>query len=174
MDKFQNKYRIPSARLQNWDYRWAGAYFITLCTHHRQHFFGEIANGKMQLSEIGKIANELWYQIPHHAKNVELGAFVIMPNHIHGIIIITNGNNDKITITNPVVESLHARSRRIQRPTDTSQKRPNVEYFAKIKFDFRHCRSLQSPVPNMPPFGVCISMAIRFYDHIIRKMILSK
>lgn len=90
MDKFQNKYRIPSTRLPHWDYRWAGAYFITLCTHNRQHFFGEIANQQMQLSEIGKIAHELWYQIPHHPQNVELGTFVVMPDHVHGIIIITN------------------------------------------------------------------------------------
>lgn len=93
MDKFQNKYRIQSTRLQNWDYRWAGAYFITICTQNREHYFGEIVNGKMQLSQVGVIADILWYQIPHHAKNVELGAFVVMPNHIHGVLVIT-GNDD--------------------------------------------------------------------------------
>jgi REP element-mobilizing transposase RayT len=94
MDKFQNKYRIPSARLQSWDYRWAGAYFITICTKNRFHYFGEIHDGKMQLSHIGIIADILWYQIPHHTQNVELGEFVVMPNHIHGILIITNDGND--------------------------------------------------------------------------------
>ena len=60
MDKYQNKYRIPSARLQTWDYRWAGAYFITICTAGRKHFFGEIVKtghtlspNKMQLSHVG-------------------------------------------------------------------------------------------------------------------------
>ncbi|HMP91392.1 MAG TPA: hypothetical protein PKD90_00855 [Phnomibacter sp.] len=94
MDKFQNKYRIPSARFQQWDYRWAGAYFITICTQNREHYFGEIAKGQMQLSHIGVIADILWYQIPYHAQNIELGAFVVMPNHVHGILIITNHNNE--------------------------------------------------------------------------------
>ncbi|GIV42962.1 MAG: hypothetical protein KatS3mg035_0085 [Bacteroidia bacterium] len=89
MNKFQNKYLIPSTRLQNWDYRWAGAYFITICTHNREHDFGEIHNGKMEWSHIGIIADILWYEIPYHAQNVELGAFVVMPNRIR------NGGRDR-------------------------------------------------------------------------------
>ncbi|MGM0647167.1 MAG: hypothetical protein ACQESZ_02125, partial [Bacteroidota bacterium] len=54
-ERFRNKYRIPSTRLQNWDYGWHGAYFITICTKHREHFFGEIYDGEMELSEIGKL-----------------------------------------------------------------------------------------------------------------------
>jgi REP element-mobilizing transposase RayT len=94
MEKFQNKYRISSARLQQWDYRWAGAYFITICTQNREHYFGDISNGKMQLSHVGIIADILWHQIPYHSKNVELGAFVVMPNHIHGILIKTQNDID--------------------------------------------------------------------------------
>jgi hypothetical protein len=60
MSKFQNKYRIPSTRLQNWDYRWAGLYFITICTENREHYFGEITNRKMTLSEIGEIVESEW------------------------------------------------------------------------------------------------------------------
>lgn len=83
-DKFQNKYRVPSTRLQNWDYRWNGAYFITICTQNRNCFFGEIDNGKMQLLPVGIIADLLWHEIKNHAKNIELDAFVVMPNHVHG------------------------------------------------------------------------------------------
>ncbi len=90
MEKFQNKYRIESARAQWWDYGWNGAYFITICTQNREHFFGEITNGKMKLSHLGVIADLLWHEIPNHAKHVELGDFVVMPNHIHGILIIDN------------------------------------------------------------------------------------
>ena len=88
--KFQNKYRIESARLKNWDYTSNAAYFITICTANREHFFGEIVDQKMKYSNAGIIANVLWYEIPNHAPNVQLGEFVVMPNHIHGILKLNN------------------------------------------------------------------------------------
>lgn len=87
-DKFQNKYRISSSRLQNWDYGWNAAYFVTICTKNREPYFGEIANGKMILSSQGILADVFWHEIQNHANNVELDAFVVMPNHIHGILIL--------------------------------------------------------------------------------------
>jgi putative transposase len=78
-----------TTRLQKWNYGWAGVYFITICTKHRIHYFGKIENQKMILSPVGIIADILWYEIKNHAKNVELGSFVVMPNHVHGIITIT-------------------------------------------------------------------------------------
>lgn len=89
-NKFQSKYRISSARLQSWDYSLKGAYFITICTQNREHFFGKIENEKMRLSEIGKSTEHFWLEIPNHFPFVELGNFLIMPNHIHGILIINN------------------------------------------------------------------------------------
>jgi len=89
-NNFKNKYRIPSARLKTWDYSKNGAYFITICTQNREHFFGYIQNGMMQLSEIGKLAERYWLEIPEHFPFVELGNFVVMPNHFHGILIINN------------------------------------------------------------------------------------
>jgi len=105
-DKYQNKYRIPSARLASWDYSCNGAYFITICTASREHYFGRIINGQPQLSPQGKIANEYWSQIPYHFQFVLLDAFVVMPNHIHGIIVIDKPVNDITT----GVETLHATS----------------------------------------------------------------
>ena len=90
MDKYQNKYRIPSARANWWNYGWAGAYFITICTKNRNHYFGRIEQGKMNLSNCGILADVFWYEIKNHAKNIELGAFVVMPNHIHGILILND------------------------------------------------------------------------------------
>ena len=90
MDKYQNKYRIPSARANWWNYGWAGAYFITICTKNRNHYFGKIEHGKMNLSNCGILADVFWYEIKNHAKNIELGAFVVMPNHIHGILILND------------------------------------------------------------------------------------
>ena len=85
---FQNKYRIKSIRLKNWDYSSNGAYFITICTNDRICYFGEIKNWKLVLSNIGKIVNEYWFKIPNHHENIILDQFITMPNHIHGILFI--------------------------------------------------------------------------------------
>jgi hypothetical protein len=78
-NKFKNKYRIQSIRLQNWDYGWNGLYFVTICTKNRKCFFGDIVDGKMNLSRIGIIADILWYEIKNHAQNIELDEFTVMP-----------------------------------------------------------------------------------------------
>ena len=87
-NKFRNKYRISSIRLQNWNYGWNAPYYVTICTKNREHYFGKIVNGEMYLSEIGEIAEQFWCGIPDHFPFVILDAFVVMPNHIHGIIVI--------------------------------------------------------------------------------------
>lgn len=97
MDKFRNKYRIQSARLKNWDYGSNAAYFVTICTANRELFFGDIMDDKMNLSEIGEIADKYWLEIPEHFPFVKLDVHVVMPNHIHGIVIIDkpdDGRND--------------------------------------------------------------------------------
>lgn len=93
-DKFLDKYRIPSARAEWWDYRVAAAYFVTICTDGREHYFGEIEDGKMHLSEIGQIVNQNWLEIPTHFPFIQLDAFVAMPNHVHGILVIDHGRNN--------------------------------------------------------------------------------
>ena len=89
-EKFQNKYRIASARWQNWDYGCRGAYFITLCTANREYFFGEIENGKMEATEIGSVAEQEWIKTIEIRPdmNLSFGDFVVMPNHFHAIIFI--------------------------------------------------------------------------------------
>lgn len=96
-EKFRNKYRIASLRLQNWDYGWNGKYFITICTKDRVHFFGEIISPqqKMMLTETGKKVLEIWNEIPAHFPFVLLDEFLVMPNHIHGILIIDKPFNSK-------------------------------------------------------------------------------
>lgn len=90
--KFKNKYRSESVRLKGWDYGRDAGYFVTICTKNREHYFGKVIDGKMNLTEIGKIAASCWYEIPDHFPFVILDAFVVMPNHIHGIIIINKNN----------------------------------------------------------------------------------
>jgi len=79
-----------SIRLQGYDYSQNGAYFITLCTHNRECLFGQIQNGQMILNEYGKMVEQCWNNLSNHYDNIELDAYVIMPNHFHGIILITD------------------------------------------------------------------------------------
>ena len=105
-DRFQNKYRIESTRLKNWDYGWNAPYFVTICTQNRECFFGDVVGGDMVLNEIGKIANDCWLEIPEHFPFVKLGEHVVMPNHVHGIVEIDkpddgrdDGRNDQYVET---------------------------------------------------------------------------
>jgi REP element-mobilizing transposase RayT len=89
-DKFKNKYRIPSARWKDWDYGASAAYFVTVCTANRERFFGEINNGEMILSEIGKTVQTEWLKTPELRPdmNITLDAYVVISDHFHGIIVI--------------------------------------------------------------------------------------
>ena len=78
-----------SIRLKEYDYSQPGAYFITICTHNRECLFGHIDNGAIILNDAGNVARKCWIDIPEHFPDARTDAFVIMPNHIHGIIIIT-------------------------------------------------------------------------------------
>ena len=128
---FNNKYRIPSARLPHWDYAADGAYFITICTQNRVPFFGECKDGKMTLSTVGAIVQGFWYEIPKHFPFVHLGEFVVMPNHIHGIIVldkttmIDESVNDAGVLPNVGVETLQCN-------VSTGTANVNSEFYRKI------------------------------------------
>src|SRR5918995_3314994 len=79
-----------SIRLRNFDYGQAGAYFITVVTRERNCLLGEIAGQEIRFSELGRLVQAVWYDLPKHYPRVECDAFVIMPNHIHGIIVLTD------------------------------------------------------------------------------------
>ena len=81
--------RRKSIRLKGYDYSQPGVYFVTICTYRMKHLFGKIKNKKMILNDLGKIVRTCWLAIPDHFPNVTLDEFIIMPNHLHGIIIIS-------------------------------------------------------------------------------------
>ncbi len=83
-----NKYQIKSIRANWWDYASNGNYFITICTKNMIPFFGKLVNEKVNLSEIGNIAQTNWEKISCYFPYVSLGPYIIMPNHLHGIITI--------------------------------------------------------------------------------------
>jgi len=77
-----------SIRLKGYDYKQAGAYFVTVCTRDRTCFFGDVVDGEMQLNDTGRAVRASWNELPARFQNVVLDAFVVMPNHIHGIVIV--------------------------------------------------------------------------------------
>ena len=183
-DKFQNKYRIASARLPGWDYGWNAPYFVTICTKDRECFFGEIVNGEMNLSKTGVIADLMWYEIKNHAKGVELGEFIVMPNHVHGIILL-NGNDERPQVIpnindGPHVETRHALSLQQNEPTDSNETRHALSLQnttpAQQRFQNQGKNTLSSIVggykaavtkhANRLKFD--FAWQPRFYDHIIR------
>ncbi|MEZ4632171.1 MAG: transposase [Deinococcales bacterium] len=106
MERYKNRYRINSSRAPWWDYRSAGAYFVTICTHQKALVFGNISKQNMELSALGIIADICWFEIKNHHKHIQLDAFIVMPNHVHGIIILSTPNTE----TCPPVETRHALS----------------------------------------------------------------
>ena len=85
------KHRKPN-RLKNYDYSSGGYYFVTTCVYKRENSFGYIENGKMILNQYGKIIEKCYMDLINHYQNCSLDKFVIMPNHIHGIIVVQNIN----------------------------------------------------------------------------------
>ena len=160
-DKFLNKYRISSARLSNWDYSSNAAYFLTFCTARRQHYFGAIINSEMQLSTIGEYARLCWMNIPDHFPYFYLDAYVVMPDHIHGIVMIEKPY---------FVETRHALSRQQSNPAESRSQSRHFRFRNQGKNTISAMvGSFKSAVTkfcneNKLQFG----WQSRFHDHVIR------
>jgi len=83
------EFKGNSRRLEGYDYSQPGYYFVTICTKEYSTIFGQVIDNEVKLSKLGKIAEECWLEIPQHFSDVELDEYVVMPNHLHGIIKIT-------------------------------------------------------------------------------------
>ncbi|MCP9469504.1 MAG: hypothetical protein NNA31_05825 [Nitrospira sp.] len=92
------KHHRRSIRLKGYDYSQDGAYFVTICTHNRVCLFGEVVDGELRLNELGEIVAWTWRDLPNHVPNVELDAFVVMPNHVHGIVVIPAAPEDTVAV----------------------------------------------------------------------------
>ena len=123
-EKYKNKYRNGTISAKWWDFGWNGAYFVTICTKNRYPHLGYITNREMHLSTIGKVAESCWKQIPEHFPFVKLGEFVLMPDHIHGVIIIQRPDNE------PEI-------REIRKTRDHNQFGPQSENLASIIRGFK-------------------------------------
>ena len=171
--KFNNKYRIPSARAAWHDYN-GGLYFITICTKGMEHYFGKIQDNEMIYTETGKYAEMCISDIPNHFADAEIIISQVMPNHVHLIVEIQNvetmhASSDESTKHANTVETMHASS--LQPPRwkneicdekmhNISNKRGRISYVIG---------SFKSAVTklaneNNKEFG----WQSRFHDHIIR------
>ncbi|MBI5806738.1 transposase [candidate division TA06 bacterium] len=146
------KFHRKSIRLPEYDYSQEGAYFITICTHGRSCLFGKIVNSRMELNGHGEIADKSWREIPQHFTNVLLGEYIIMPNHIHGTIIIIE----------PPSETRHA----VSLPSGASFGKPQAGSLSTIVRSYKSAVTRQINVvraKNEPAIWQS-----RFYEHVIR------
>jgi len=160
--KFRGKYRISSSRLKNWDYSTNAYYFITVCIKNREHCFGEIVNGKMGLSKMGEIGQRELSKTEQMRKNVKLDEWIIMPNHVHVIIVIDNVETQCIASL-PGVKP----NQRIPSPSKPKWKPnqfwPQSNNLASIIRGFKIGVKKFATINNIP-----FQWQPRFYDHIIR------
>ena len=82
-----DRHHRRSIRLRDYDYSRAGAYFFTICTHDREQWLGEIVEGQMHASSPGCIVENTWHSLPDRFPGIEIDGFVVMPNHVHGILV---------------------------------------------------------------------------------------
>jgi len=188
-EKFKNKYRVASARLSGYDYSQNGAYFITIVTQQFEHFFGKIVDGEMVLNEMGEIVWNEWFLSEKIRDHIFLDEFVIMPNHVHGIVIIDHelsreqrcrdnvlsrdvlSRRDVLHCTD-VLQNVSTNPSNPPPPTNPTKKQKS-EFFAKISPTSKSLsmmiRQFKSAVTKksrdiMPYFA----WQPRFYDRIIR------
>ena len=114
MTLYNKKYRIESARLKHWDYANTGMYFVTICTDDKIRNFGKIIDENVMLNKLGKFVKHCWEDIPTHFPFVELDEYIIMPNHIHGIIGIEKPDD---VMKNNNVETLFRKNRDFKHAT---------------------------------------------------------
>jgi putative transposase len=166
--KYKNKYRIETARLKGYDYSANGAYFVTICTKDKQNYFGKITNGKMVLSEIGNVARNELIKTSNIRDNVVLDQFIVMPNHVHAIIIIDN-NLSKNPVETRGIASLQQQIRQNgEYPTATTTWHPN-KFGPQSKNLPSIIRGYKSAVTVYAVKSkIVFAWQSRYHDHIIR------
>ncbi|HMB23328.1 MAG: transposase [Chloroflexota bacterium] len=149
-----------SIRLPNYDYSQPGAYFVTIVTWHRECLFGEVVDGEMRLNKFGLVTKEQWEKLPKRFPNIELGAFVIMPNHMHGIIVITDGRGTAENPSNLGSEATRRAPTREQFQKPVKGSIPTIVRSYKSAVSYRI--NLMRGIQDVPVWQR------NYYEHIIR------
>jgi len=159
-ERFRNRYRVGSTRLLGFDYSRKGMYFVTICTRKKIPFFGDISDNKMNLSDVGIIVNDYWLEIQSQFLETIIDEFIIMPDHIHRIIMINpimKGNPDPLQIETPILgDSKGAKS------GNTYWKAHSL---GSIINQFKRICTLKTREA-----GLDLVWQPRYYDHIIRSI----
>ncbi|MFN4085387.1 MAG: transposase [Spirosomataceae bacterium] len=142
-------------RLKSWNYAWEAAYFVTICTFEKKHFFGSIEQGEMHLSHQGILADVLWFEIQNRVADISLGEYVIMPNHLHAILVIHSSKTDETTDINQPCQKEFNHSSRFQNIGKRSVSSILGNYKSAVT---KHANRL----------GLPFQWQTRFHDHIIR------
>jgi len=153
MKIFKNKFRVETSRLKDWDYSTPWWYYVTICTKYMKCWFGKVENGKMILNNLGNIVEEEWLKTKEIRDIVELDYYVIMPNHLHGILIVKDVETSRRDVSR-VIETG-------QRPVST-QLKPNS--LGSIIGQFKSVCTKRIHKIGYDQFN----WHPRFYDHIIR------
>ena len=145
-------------RLKGYDYSQSGYYFVTICTKDKEEWFGRVDGGEMRLNEFGKIASNFWAEIAAHFKYVSIDAFSVMPNHVHGILIIEENMARKM-VGNADLRSdqRNAFMHSLQDRTKMLLSKIIQQYKASVT---RKINSLED--------GLNFGWQKSFYDHVIR------
>ncbi len=151
-DPFWKNFRRQSHKADWWQYDQPTNYFVTICTKDRGHYFCDIRKGKMEFSKAGVLANVIWQELPRFAKNVEIGPFVIMPNHLHGIIRLKTPSQER-----PAKQESHIDNIKMSEISPTTGSLPVAIRLFKGTVT-RHARRLWIP----------LAWQGRYHDRIIR------
>ncbi len=152
---YHTRRRKPN-RLRDFDYSQSGWYFVTICVQNRECLFGRIENGKMILNQFGEIVEKCWYEIPQHFPDVTLDEFVVMPNHVHGMVVIRND----VMKNRHVVGNAYMRS--LQSPSSPDRTKMAL---SKIIHGFKSAVTREiNKIQNQ----FCFQWQKSFHDHIIR------
>jgi REP element-mobilizing transposase RayT len=155
-----SKHHRRSIRLKGYDYSQPGAYFVTICVEHRECLFGEIVNAEMHCNTFGDIVWKWWNELPNYYAPVVLDAFVVMPNHIHGIVVISDvGAGSSRPMSTPTNES----GRDDPATTiDAPKKRTLGQLMGYFKFE------ITKEINALCDTGYAKVLQRDYYEHIIR------
>ena len=167
-----NKNR-QSIRLRGYDYSQSGAYFVTICTQNKKCFFGDMVNEEMVLNDAGRMINIIWNELPINYPGVNVDEFQIMPNHVHGIIILDNGQalgQHKGQAQGPAPTNGQPRGfdngqPRGVAPTAAGLSLPDVVHRFKSLTTARYIRGVKQK--QWPPFPGKLWQR-NYYEHIVR------